>query len=310
MGRSGGTLLGRILGNTAEAIYVGELRFFWEKGIIQNYECSCNDRFSNCQFWSAVVNKYKKEVPLENIEKISRELEQIEKLKNFYTLKKIKKNHIIENPLLRKYLDLNEKLYESIVDISGKNIIVESSRIPGRLLALSLLDKFELFPIHLIRDPRGVMNSLINQDLRNYGVVKHSDLRRILEWNVNTVYSLKAMRELNTDRNFYIRYENFVRYPAKVLKELEEFLGYTFDYKEENGTVSVNLDSGHLFSGNESRFKTGLTKVTEDLKWKKQLRLQKKILIGATTLPLFTYVVKRYHDNPDRIKNRYDIVRD
>jgi hypothetical protein len=295
MGRSGGTLLGRILGNTAEAIYVGELRYFWEKGIIKNYECSCNERFSNCRFWLEVVNNYKNEAALEDIERISKELEQIEKLKNYSTLKKIKQNQIMNNPGIQKYLELNEKLYESIVTVSGKNTIVESSRIPGRLLALSLSNKLELLPIHLIRDPRGVMNSLINQDIRNYGSVKHSHLRRILEWNINNIYSLKSIRELNTKQKFYIRYENFVRYPAKVLRRLEEVLGYTFDYKDENGIVSVNLDTGHVFSGNESRFKAGVIRITEDTKWKIELGRQKKILIGITTLPLFKYITKKYH---------------
>ncbi len=295
MGRSGGTLLGRILGNTVESIYVGEVRFFWEKGLIQNYKCSCNNEFSNCTFWSEVVKKYKDDVPLENIKKISKELSQIERLQNFSTLKKMKRYHSINSPIIKKYLALNEKLYESIVNVSGKNTIVESSRIPGRLLALSLSDKFELFPIHLIRDPRGVLNSLINQDLRNYGYAKHSDMRRILEWNVNNIYSLKVMKMLNSDQNFYIWYKNFVRHPINVLSDLEEFLGYKIDYKGEDGTVSVNLGTGHIFSGNESRFKSGLIEVAEDIKWKKQLRLQKKMIIGAATLPLFKYIIKRYH---------------
>ena len=297
MGRSGGTLLGRILGNTSEAIYVGELRSFWDKGIIKNYECSCKNRFKNCTFWSEVVNEYKNDIQLENIEKISKEFEQFEKLKNFYALKKIKRNPNGENQnsFITEYLALNEKLYESIANISEKNTIVESSRIPGRLLALSLSEKLEIFPIHLLRDPRGVINSLINQDLRNHGINKHSDLRRILEWNVNNIYSLKAMRELNTEQNFFIRYKNFVKYPHEVLSELEKVLGYKLKYDDDNGTVSVNLDAGHIFSGNESRFKSGVIKITEDLKWKNQLGRRKKLLIGISTLPLFKYFIKKYH---------------
>ena len=97
MGRSGGTLLGRILGNTSETIYVGELRSFWNKGIIRDYKCSCENWFSKCEFWSKVVNKYEYGLPSENIKKISTEFEQFEKLKNFYKLKKIKKDNTFKN---------------------------------------------------------------------------------------------------------------------------------------------------------------------------------------------------------------------
>ena len=308
MGRSGGTLLGRIMGNSPEAIYVGELRYFWEKGIINNYECSCNSKFENCIFWTQVVNEYKNHVRLDNIEKIRSELEQFERLKNFSKLKDIKKNGNLDNRLLSKYLFLNEKLYESIINISNKNIIVESSRIPGRLFALSLSDKFDLFPIHLIRDPRGVMNSLINQDLRNYGYAKHGDLRRILEWNFNNLYSLKIMKELNPDQNFFIWYKNFVQFPSRVLKDLEKFLGYNFDFKDDNGIVSVDLDAGHIFSGNESRFKTGIIKVSEDIKWKEQLNMRKKLVISAATLPLFKFIIKKYHSTPDNVNNNINLV--
>ena len=48
--RSGGTILGRILGCSEQVIFVGNINDFWRKGLKQNNKCSCGERFENCSF--------------------------------------------------------------------------------------------------------------------------------------------------------------------------------------------------------------------------------------------------------------------
>ena len=293
---SGATILGRSLKSSEDAIYVGEIRDFWTKGFGKNEQCSCGVSFNDCKFWQEVTNEYIKSFPSDDIEKISKELSELERTKNYFKLKKFIKNkddNYVEQ-LLDTYLKHSEKLYECISKVSGKNIIVDSSRLPGRLLALSLSTKIEMFPIYIIRDPRGVINSLIKKDFRNYGEIRTSVFNHILTWNVKNLLSLDSVKILNSRDTLYLWYKNFTRNPAQVLEKIKKKLNCTLNYEEENGKVSLYLEPGHVFTGNRSRHDTGRITIAEDVKWKKELNLPRKVLISVTSLPLLKFIINKY----------------
>ena len=162
---SGATILGRSLKTSDQAIYVGEIRDFWVKGLKKNVKCSCGKRFGDCTFWQKVKNDYVNSFSSDSIEKITQELKEFDKWTNYFHLKKFLKKGDDKSyqQFLDNYLIHTEKLYECIAKHSGKDIIVDSSRIAVRLLALSLSKNLELFPIYVIRDPRGVVNSLFKK---------------------------------------------------------------------------------------------------------------------------------------------------
>ncbi len=230
------------------------------------------------------------------MEKISKDLSEFEKTKNYFKVRRSIKNNDDNyfGQLLATYLKHTEKLYECITKVSGKNIIVDSSRLPSRLLALSLSTNFEIFPIYIIRDPRGVINSLIKKDIRNYGEIRTSIFRHILTWNVKNLLSLDSVKKLNSNNTLYLWYEYFTRIPAEVLEKIEKNLNCTLNYEEDNGEVSLYLEPGHVFTGNRSRHDTGKITIAEDTKWKKELGLLNKMAISVTSLPLCSYIVKRH----------------
>jgi len=296
---SGATILGRSLKTSEQAIYVGEIRDYWTKGLKKNGRCSCGERFKSCNFWTRVTDEYLKSFPTVDMENVSKDLFELEKTKNYFKLKKfIKyKNDIHVQQLLDTYLEHTEKLYEIISKISGKNIIIDSSRLPARLLALSRSTKIEIFPIYIIRDPRGVINSLIKKDLRFYDEIRNSIFKHILTWNAKNLLSLDSVNKINSGNTLYLEYKNFTRNPAQVLEKIRKSLNFKLNYEDENGKVSLHLEPGHVFTGNHSRHHTGKISITEDLKWKKELSWQKKVLISVTSLPLLKYMVKKYHLN-------------
>jgi len=294
---SGATILGRSLKSSEDVIYVGEIRDYWTKGLKKNGECSCGERFESCSFWTKVTEEYINSFPSVDIGKISNELSELEKTKNYFKLKKFIKNKDDNyiRQLLDTYLKHTEKLYEIISKVSGKNIIVDSSRLPSRLLALSLSTKIEIFPIYIIRDPRGVINSLIKKDFRNYGEIRTSIFKHILTWNVKNLLSLDSVKKLNSNNTLRLWYENFTRNPAEVLEKIKKNLNFTLNYEVDNGKVSLYLEPGHVFTGNHSIHDSGKIAITEDLKWKKELSWTRKAIVSVTSLPLLKYMVKRYH---------------
>ncbi len=294
---SGATILGRSLKSSEDVIYVGEIRDYWTKGLKKNEKCSCGERFENCSFWTKVTEEYINSFPSDDIEKISKDLSELEKTKNYFKLRKFIKNKDDNyiRQLLETYLKHTDKLYESISKVSGKNIIVDSSRLPSRLLALSLSTKIELFPIYMIRDPRGVINSLIKKDFRNFGEIRNSTFKHILTWNVKNLLSLDSVNKLNSNDTLYLWYKNFTRNPAQVLEKIKKRLNCAINYEEENGKVSIHLEPGHVFTDNRSRHDTGKITISEDTKWKQELNWHRKVIVSVTSLPLLKYIVKKYH---------------
>ena len=56
-GQNGATLLCRMLGEVPGFVAVGEIGRIWEKGLGEDVECSCGERFSACPFWGAVGDR-------------------------------------------------------------------------------------------------------------------------------------------------------------------------------------------------------------------------------------------------------------
>ena len=53
-GRSGSTLVARVLGGAPGACSVGELCWIWNYGVLNDRPCGCGEPFSACPFWTAV----------------------------------------------------------------------------------------------------------------------------------------------------------------------------------------------------------------------------------------------------------------
>ena len=54
-GRSGGTLLTKLLVQSPQICAVGELARIWTTGFINNEFCTCGQPLSECEFWTAGV---------------------------------------------------------------------------------------------------------------------------------------------------------------------------------------------------------------------------------------------------------------
>lgn len=56
-GRSGSTLLDRMLGQMEGFFSAGELRYIWDRSFAENQLCGCGKPFKKCAFWSTVIDE-------------------------------------------------------------------------------------------------------------------------------------------------------------------------------------------------------------------------------------------------------------
>lgn len=228
-GHSGSTLLDLILGSSAEAISVGELRQ-WNNYVegrssakhqISNYvECTCGETFYNCPFWS-----------------------------------KITKEIVLPRDRL--------KLLKRVAEVSGKNIIVDSSKnIDGMLETIDLYKKgdIDLQVIYLIRHFNGMVYS--HQRI-GYGFFEAA-----FQW---IRYQWRLPRVLKSVPHIKIRYEDLAGKPNETLQEISKFTGLSLD----NYAKDISETTYHNICGNLMRFK-GFKEIQIDEAWKTEVPFVKR----------------------------------
>lgn len=303
-GRSGSTLLDRILGQLEGFCSVGELRYLWIRGLAEDRLCGCGKTVSQCDFWGKVLGNL-------GLRRISKsELNEIIALQK--SVDRIRYIPRIALPSLRgsefeyrlnKYANLLAQLYHAIQEVFECQVIVDSSKDPSHGFLLSEINEIDLRIAHLVRDSRAVAYSW-GRKKRNLEVKGQIVYMRNLHpatsalmWAVsNTLTELLASKV-----EYYIRlkYEELVAQPEETVKKMLWSLGFKGVSKTpfiKKNTVLLNRAT-HNISGNPSKFATGEVRISLDREWIDHLPLKYKALVTGLTLPWllkYGYLIKRY----------------
>ena len=140
-----------------------------------------------------------------------------------------------KNSVLQGFRSFFLELWEPLHSASGKSRLAEKT--PDNCQVFRALH--EIFPespiIHVIRDGRDVIASLLNQEWLEHGteeIIKHTrDLNAAAHLWVNRVQSGRQLQSHPTgkDRYFEIRYEDIIQNPQESLKSLFDFLEEDWD---------------------------------------------------------------------------------
>lgn len=163
----------------------------------------------------------------------------------------------------------NAAVFKAIAEVSGAKFVVDSSKIPRRLAHLMQLDELDVFPLHLVRDPKGQIYSVMRKHggflgpLLRYELV-HAQIRKTLRGRPHAV----------------VRYEELVTDPERALTEILAPLGLRFDAAQ----LAWAEAEKHIVAGNHLRRQSDSALVLDN-KWEQGLRPAQKLAIGLGTLP-------------------------
>ena len=125
LGRSGSTLVDRILGQTPGVCSVGELVFLWERGLVADERCGCGETFSACPFWTEVGirsfggwDRIDPAVMLQRQRAVDRN--------RFIPLMRLPRASTTYRRRLRSYGEALRRVYASVAAISGAALVVDS----------------------------------------------------------------------------------------------------------------------------------------------------------------------------------------
>lgn len=294
-GRSGSTLLEKLLRCQPSIHACGELAKFFKLYGLSSNRCSCGHPLNECKFWSSVAN----ELLINGF--------SVEEYPDYFKIQQ-KRESILSHGgtfFQKKY----HKMYSNLMNLffkavlhqfnSEEKVLIDSSKTAyatsGRPIAISRLGEYKVRVIHLVRDCRGVAWSLkkgLNRRLET-GEKEGSFmpvLRAIIGWTFSNQAAGKIKNYLGENNYLLVRYEDLVEDPKQILKHLEAFLELDLDesiritQKAMDGGV-VQLPIMHQLSGNRMRFNPSLT-IIPDYAWKEKMNSPTKAFINTLTMPL------------------------
>lgn len=300
-GRSGSTLLDRVLGQIEGFFSGGEIRHMWERSFGENQLCGCNTPFKECNFWNEVIEEAFGDHNNIDLNEIKNLKNEVDRTKNIPLLMNRSLRSNTFQKKLEQYGELLYKFYYSIQKVSGDKIIIDSSKDPSHGFLLAAIPNIDLKTVHLVRDSRGVAYSWSKKKVRpeihwkKEYMPRFNPIRSALVWDVKN--SLMDILRNNSSYETIFRYEDLVLNLKPAIFTLLEDLGFNpenidLDFINEQ-KVLFGID--HTVSGNPIRFKNGNIEVRADLEWESKMPLLNKRLL--TTLTYFKLKDYGYFEN-------------
>jgi hypothetical protein len=291
LGRSGSTLLDRMLEGVGGCCSVGELAFVWSRGLVDNNRCGCGERFRDCPFWTRVGQEafggWGRVDPAEVLA-----LKAGVDRTRFVPLMVAPFLWPAYRRRLDRYSRLLGRLYQAIQHVSGAPVVVDATKHASHAFLLRRLAELDFKVVHLVRDSRGVAFSWTRAVRRTEVVGGEAlmatghPLRLAARWvSHNLLFHL--LRALGVP-SLLVRYETLVRHPRRELRRILRHLGPTADEVDLSfvGDGYVELGPSHALSGNPMRFEQGRLPLRLDEAWRRDMRRRHRVLTFTTTWPL------------------------
>jgi hypothetical protein len=294
LGRSGTTVLERVLGELPGTSSVGEVVHLWQRGVLDDETCGCGVPFSRCPFWSEVGVRAFGGWDPDLARRMLHLHDQVDRSRHLPRLVAARRLDRRQAEL-QEYVDVLSRLYEGIAAVSGARVVIDSSKHPSLVACLHAGREVDLRVVHVVRDSRGVAYSWTKHVRRPEAsdsgadrslMARYSPSRAAALWTAHNL-TLAVLRRLGVS-TLLLRYEDFVDAPRDTLRAVAEFAGLpagegAVDFVE-GSTVQVGV--AHTVSGNPMRFDTGALRLSKDEAWRRELPGPRRLLVSALTLPL------------------------
>jgi hypothetical protein len=286
-GRSGSTILDNILGQLDGFVSVGEIRYLWQRGVIDDRLCGCGEPFSGCPFWTGVMAEVGA-IGSVDAARIVGLLARGTRARHVPWLLGSRRRPDRVRERLSELPDILGRVYDAVAATSGARVIVDSSKLPTYGELLRHVPGVDPFVVHLVRDPRATAFSWSRAKplpARDGSVMqRQTPLKSAalwMTWNASSEVFWK-----DGPRSFRIRYEDFIADPRPVVERIAALVGEAPSNLPFTGPTEVTLGTTHGVAGNPSRFTTGSVALRLDDAWRSAMRRADRRLVTAVTVPL------------------------
>ena len=295
MGRSGSTLIERLLGELPGFCSIGEIVHLWRRGLLENERCGCGRPFSECGFWAEVGAEAFGGWDRLDTEQVLRLKDEVDRTRFLPVLL----NGAREDRLAARcdrYTEFYHRLYAAVSRVSGARVVVDASKHASLAACLRRRYGARMRLLHVVRDPRAVAHAwgkrVVRPDATEASsepeMARYSAGRSAVQWMAQNA-TFDALARLGTP-TLRVRYEDFVADPTGEFARVASFAGYAGETGGGNGPLEAEggqarLTEGHAVSGNPMRFAAGRIGVRADHGWREALAPWRRHLVTAVTSP-------------------------
>ncbi|RSM52053.1 sulfotransferase family protein [Actinoplanes sp. ATCC 53533] len=290
LGRSGTTLVERLLGELPSVCALGEIVHLWQRDIRDDERCGCGARFSACTFWKRVGERAFGHWGNVDVERVRSLRDVVERTRHIPRLAgaQLPPAQLAD---VREYAAFYTRVYSAAAAVSGAQVVVDSSKHSALAHVLRWADDLDLRVVHVVRDARGVAYSWTKTVARpetdgGDEMTRYSPGRSALLWNAhNAAFGLLARRGVPVHR---IRYEQLLTDPRAALRALADYAGVPATDADLTflGDGYADLRVGHSAAGNPMRFSVGRLPLRRDDAWVRALPSGQRRLVGAVCAPM------------------------
>lgn len=289
-GRSGSTLLGRILGEVDRFFYAGELRTIWVDGFKPSGRCGCGVPVQECSIWKSVVETAFGTVDVDPVALTQLRYASEPKTHEVLLAQFLNRKRQLQTRLTPYVKTLNQ-LYEAIQAVTGCSVIVDDSLHPGHAYSLASSDRLEVYILHLVRDPRATAYSWWKRQKKGLGT--YTIRQNAVGWLLRNL-ATEAIRTNPSVHYLRFHYEDFAAQPQASLQKVLAMMQVPDRNLPFTAEGTLNLGVNHSVFGNPNRLSSGPVTIRLDDEWQRQLDASAKLKVTAYTLPLLL----KYGYNP------------
>ena len=300
--RSGSTVLDIVLGNHPDIESVGEVGNLALNGWISRESlggidsrklripiCTCGKRLDvgyvntpdeACPFWSSVRREWVERTGPESIEGYPRLRGNFERKRPALLVQQYLRllyEGRRRSASFQSYATLTRTFFESIRAVSGKPVIVDSSKSPARAFAFAMIPGIDLYVVHLVRDGRGVIASLrktFEKDIEAGIMWDHKGRpmwKSVGHWIVRNLATQWVCARLGPNKTMRLRYEDFVADPKGALERIGSLLDLDMTELADAASTGKPMQAGHNVGGNRTKKSGTITLRPDAQEWRMAL---------------------------------------
>ncbi|MEV5411471.1 sulfotransferase [Thermopolyspora sp. NPDC052614] len=297
LGRSGTTLLERLLGELPGVVPLGEVVHLWARGVGRDEPCGCGAPFGRCPFWRMVGElAYGGWSPplARRVLALRRRVDRTRRIPALACRRPYGAGDFGGGDFgdagggeLGEYVATHRRLYRAAAEITGAEVIVDSSKHASLAFCLRICGPEALSVVHLVRDARAVAHSWrrwVRRPEDGTPMTRWHPAAAAVHWlTQNLAFHLLARRGVTVVR---VRYEDLVSAPHPTLARLTRRLRLPDPDPALLDNGKIMLTVGHTVSGNPMRFAVGALPLRLDDSWRTGLARRHRWLVTALTWPL------------------------
>lgn len=290
LGRSGSTLIERLLNELPQTWAVGETIHLWERGVRDRERCGCGLSFDQCPQWNAVGEVAFggwSRVDLNRIISLRWSVDRSRRMPQIYRAHKGRSFTADEAEYVTH---LRNVLLASAKVAGNPGVLLESSKHLSSAALLSADPELDVRILHLIRDPRGVAYSWTKEIERPEAAGElmpiYKPSRTAVRWVTDNL-GFRFLANLGVP-TMTLRYEDFLGNPEGSLRRILDLVDVPQPpfFPFLSGTAAHLVTPMHSIAGNPLRFGGENLVLKLDDAWRTKLDPRARKTVTALCRPV------------------------